>query len=167
MSQNTHVDATTNLELKINADPNSSWANGIQGNIAYDGNVGLVVSPQAQNTASFTFKFNQKVQLLGYSLINSGSFNPQYTIEGDESFSLSAGSKSTTQDATTGDLNFNNQFIVEANEVITLTGSNPDAGVDWLLWTALRVQVIPEPQTYAVLLSLTVFAGALLKRRFR
>ena len=158
------MDANTNLELDINADPNSTWANGFRGQFAYFGDEGLLVSPSFESTASFTFKFNQKVQLLGYTLLESSLTNP---IEGDESFTLSVGTQNTTQDATLGTLDFNNQLIVEANEVITLTGSNPDSGVDWLMWSALRVEIIPEPKTYAALFGLTVFAGVLLKRRFR
>ena len=164
-SSNNYVDANTNLELDINADTNSTWANGNQGNLAYNGNNGLLVSPLFQNSALFTFKFNQKVQLLGYTLIESGPLG--LPVNGNESFSLSAGTQNTTQDATLGTFNFNNQLIVEANEVITLTGRNPDANSDFLMWSALRVEIIPEPKTYAALLSLTIFAGALLKRRFR
>lgn len=161
------VDATTNLELDINADPNSVWANGFRGDLAYFGNLGLLVSSSWETTASFTFKFSQKVQLLGYTLIDSGSVRFQPPVNGNESFSLSAGNQNTTQNATLGTFNFNNQLVVEANEVITLTGNNPDANSDWLMWSALRVEIIPEPKTYALLLGLTIFAGVLLKRRFR
>ena len=162
-----YVDANTNLQLDINADPNSTWANSVQGQYAYYSNYGLLVSPNSQSTASFTFKFNQKVQLLGYTLTDSESIALPVPINGNESFTLSVGTQTTTQNAASGTHNFNNQLIVQANEVITLTGSNPGAGVDWLMWSALRVEIIPEPKTYAFLIGLTIFAGVLLKRRFR
>ena len=164
----------TNSGLTLDMSTNDRWEDGgnsqtpigfLANADSQQGAIGLGVLEET-NGFTMTFRFNRKVRLESYTI--SGVLTP---FDGDERIRLSDGT-STTEESTNavGDYNFTNRFEVVANTDLTLTSINPTyptaAGVDQhIMWRYLRVTVIPEPETYALLFGSAALALALHRKR--
>jgi hypothetical protein len=129
------------------------------------GFVGLGVLEETDGF-TMTFRFNKRVRLESYTISSV-----QTPFDDDEFVRLSNGTSTTTESTkAVGDYNFTNRFEVAANTDLTLTSINPTypsaTDVDQhIIWRYFRVTVIPEPETYALLLGGATLGLALLRRR--
>ena len=113
------------------------------------------------------FNFNSDVILESYR-ISSASI----TFEGDERFILNLSGTNYDENfpndnrILTGQTRtFNNKLTIPAGTNIEIIAHNPDDGTETLYWNTLTVTVVPEPETYALILAALALTYTALRRR--
>ena len=122
----------------------------------------------AGSTEAVIFNFNTDVILESYRISSASiSFEGDerliLNLNGtnyDENFPVVNGSSLKGQTLT-----FNNKLTIPAGTNFELITHNPDLGAESVYWNLLTVTVVPEPETYALILAGLALTYTALRRR--
>ena len=116
---------------------------------------------------SVIFNFNTDVILEGYRIASSSK-----TYEGDERFILNLSGTNYDENFPVDNRNLNGQSRTFTNKLTIPAGTNleiithnPDQGGESMYWDRLTVTVVPEPETYALILAALALTYTALRRR--